>query len=144
MRFTVLGILLAILMVVGAVPANASSFGSTTVTISIEEGFWDRYHMVNPAKAGGDVEKIYKIKKVEVRLMAGEREFGSHTFTQESSNPRKFSLLHGVASALTVRIKSSAAEDNVLWISSHPFRYAGKDIVIKAVPASITVNYPGI
>lgn len=144
MRLKLFGILLFLFLLMGLTSAQASSFGSTTVTVSVEEGFWDRYHMVNPIKAGADVEKIYKIKKVEVRLMAGEREFGSHTFSPESSSPRKFNLLHGVASALTVRIKSSAAEDDVIWISSHPFKYAGKDIVIKAVPSSITINYPGL
>ena len=37
----------------------------------------------------------------------------------------------------------SAAED-VIWISTHPYKYAGNDIVIKATPTAITLNYPGI
>ena len=143
MRLAITALLISLQLLFTSTPVLAA-YGPTTITVSVEEGFWDKYHIVNPASAGGDVEKIYKIKKVEFRLVAGEREFGSHTFTQEAGSPRKFNLLHGVAGALTVRIKASAAEENVIWVSSHPYKYAGNDILIKAVPSGITVNYPGI
>lgn len=143
MRSTRILLMVLLLMTLLCLPVSAASFGPNTITISIEEGFWQKYHLANPNSVSGDVEKIYKVKKVEVRLMAGEKEFGSHTFTAEDSAPRKFSLLHGVASALSVRIKASAVED-VIWISTHPYKYAGSDIVIKATPTAITLNYPGI
>lgn len=143
MRLAIMALLISLQLLLVSTPVLAA-YGPTTITVSIEEGFWDKYHIVNPASANGDVEKIYKIKKVELRLVAGEREFGSHTFTSESSSPRKFNLLHGVVGALIVRVKASAAEENVIWISSHPYQYAGNDIVIKAIPSTITVNYPGI
>ena len=143
MRSTRILLLCSMLLLLLCLPVSAASFGPNTITISIEDGFWQKYHLANPASVSGDVEKIYKVKKVEVRLLAGEREFGSHTFTPEDSAPRKFSLLHGVASALSIRIKSSAVED-VIWISTHPYKYTGTDIVIKAAPTGITLNYPGI
>ena len=143
MRSTRIVLLCSMLLLLLCLPVSAASFGPNTITISIEDGFWQKYHLANPASVSGDVEKIYKVKKVEVRLLAGEREFGSHTFTPEDSAPRKFSLLHGVASALSIRIKSSAVED-VIWISTHPYKYTGNDIVIKAAPTGITLNYPGI
>ena len=124
-------------------PTSAASFDSKTVKISVDESLWGKYHMVNSANASGDVEKIYKIKKIEVRLVAGDREFGSYTFTPQDNKPQKFSLLYGVASTLTIRIKATATED-AIWISSYPYKYVGDDIVIKSLPADITVNYPGI
>lgn len=143
MRFNRVFILLVLQIVLLCFPVSAASFGPNTITISVEDSFWQQYHLANPNAVGADVEKIYKVKKVEVKLLAGDREFGSHTFTPEESSPRKFSLLHGVSSALTIRIKASAAE-NVIWISSHPYKYAGNDITIKATPTAITLNYPGI
>ena len=136
-------LLLSCLLLLLCLPVSAASFAPNTITISIEEGFWQKYHLANPSSVSGDVEKIYKVKKVEVRLLAGEREFGSHTFTPEDSAPRKFSMLHGAAAALSIRIKSSAV-DGVIWISTHPYKYAGNDIGIKAAPTGITLNYPGI
>jgi len=138
-------ILLIILQIVlVSVPLAASSFAPTNLAIMIEDGFWDKYHIVSPNLTDSDVEKIYKVKKVEVLLRAGEHEFGSHTFTREVSDPYKINLLHGVSSSLTVRIKASAAEKNVLWVSSYPLKYIGNNIVIKSMPSAITVNYPGI
>ena len=130
-------------MLLLCLPVSAASFSPNTITISIEEGFWQKYHLANPNSVNGDVEKIYKVKTVEVRLLAGEREFGSHTFTPEDSAPRKFSMLHGAAAALSIRIKSSAV-DGVIWINTHPYKYVGNDIMIKAAPTGITLNYPGI
>ena len=143
MRSTRILLLVSMLMLLLCLPVSAASFGPTTITVSIEEGFWQKYHLANPASVSGDVEKIYKVKKVEVRLLAGEREFGSHTFAPEDSAPHKFSLLHGVVSALSIRIKSSTVDD-VIWISTHPYKNTGDDIVIKATPTAITLNYPGI
>ena len=126
-----------------ALPVGAASFDSRTIKISVDDTLWDKYHMLNPATASGDVEKIYKIKSIEVRLVAGEREFGSYTFTPQDKSPRKLSLLYGVASTLTIRVKAMATED-AIWISSYPYKDTGDDIVIRAVPADVTVNYPGI
>ena len=143
MRLSRVCMLLVFIVGLSCLPVSAASFGSNTITVSVEDAFWQKYHIANPNAVGADVEKVYKIKKVEVRLMAGEREFGSHTFTSEDSAPHKFSLLHGVSPALTIRIKASAVE-NVIWISSYPYKYSGDDIVIKAIPTSVTLNYPGI
>jgi hypothetical protein len=144
MRLIRIILLIALQIVLVLAPVAASSFGPTNITITIEDDFWDKYHLVNPSSTSGDVEKIYKVKKVEVLLVAGDQEFGSHTFTPEVSKSRKFNLLHGVSSALTVRIKASAAEKDVLWISSYPYKLIGNNIMIKAMPSLITVNYPGI
>jgi len=143
MQSTRILLMVLLLMTLLCLPVSAASFGPNTITVSIEDSFWQKYHLANPNSVSGDVEKIYKVKKVEIRLLAGEKEFGSHTFTPEDSMPRKFSLLHGIASALSIRIKASAAED-VIWISTYPYKYAGNDIVIKATPTAITLNYPGI
>jgi len=143
MRSFVLLLLVIAQMCLFSSPVAAATFAPTTVKLSVEEAFWEQYHIVNPNSVSGDMEKIYKVKKIEVRLVAGDREFGSHTFTREDSKPQKFELLHGVSSTLTVRIKASA-DENVIWISAYPFKFASDDIVIKAIPTSITVNYPGI
>ena len=143
MRLIRVCMLLVFFVGLSCLPVSAASFGSNTITVSIEDSFWQKYHFANPNAIGADVEKVYKVKKVEVKLLAGEREFGSHTFTPEDSAPHKFSLLHGVSPALTIRIKATAVE-NVIWISSHPYKYAGDDIVIKAIPTSVNLNYPGI
>jgi len=138
-------ILLLIVLQLGfnCLPTLAASFDPTTVKISVDESLWENYHIVNPNSVSGDVEKIYKIKKIEVRLLSGDREFGFYTFTPEDKKPQKVSLLHGVASTLTIRLKAFAAE-NVIWVSSYPFKYVGGDVVIKSIPTAITVNYPGI
>lgn len=143
MRLVIVALL--VLLQIGSVtaPVGAASFDSKTIKISVDETLWEKYHMLNPATASGDVEKIYKIKSIEVRLVAGDREFGSYTFTPQDKQPRKFSLLYGVASTLTIRLKAMATED-AIWISSYPYKYTGDEIVIRAVPADITVNYPGI
>ena len=143
MRSLLVALLVVLQMMVSGSQVALAAFASTTVKVSVDEAFWDQYHLVNPSSVSGDVEKIYKIKKVEVRLMAGDREFGAHTFTREDNKPQKFELLHGVSATLMVRIKSSAA-DNVIWMSSYPFKDTGDDIVIKAIPASVTLNYPGL
>lgn len=141
---SLLVVLLAVLQIMASGSQIAyAAFGSTTVKISVDDAFWDQYHLVNPGSVSGDVEKIYKIKKVEVRLVAGDREFGSYTFTRESNKSQKVELLHGVAAALTVRIKSTAA-DNVIWLSSYPLKQTGDEIMVKAIPASVNLNYPGL
>ena len=138
-------IVLLVLLQIGSLvaPVGAASFDSKTIKISVDETLWDKYHMLNPATASADVEKIYKIKSIEVRLVAGDREFGSCTFTPQDKQPRKFSLLYGVAATLTIRLKAMATED-AIWISSYPYKTTGDEIVIRAVPADVTVNYPGI
>ena len=125
------------------VPVSAASFDPTTVKISVDDSLWSQYHAVNPSAMGGDVEKIYKIKKIEVRLVSGEREFGFYTFSSEDRRSQKVSLLHGVSSTITIRLKASA-EENVIWVSSYPLKHVGDDIVIKSQPTSVTINYPGI
>lgn len=141
----IFAVLLAVLMQVSlwGAPVLAAAYDPTVIRISMEEGFWDKYHMINSATTGADVEKVYKVKKVEVRLLAGDKEFGNHTFTPEDSKPQKFELLHGAATALTIRIRATGAE-NSLWICAYPYKYAGDDIVIKALPTTITIHYPGL
>ena len=143
MRAAVILTLVVLLLFAVLAPAGAASFDSKTIKISVDETLWEKYHMLNPATASGDVEKIYKIKSIEVRLVAGDREFGSYTFTPQDKQPRKFSLLYGVAATLTIRLKAMATED-AIWISSYPYKTTGDEIVIRAVPADVTVNYPGI
>lgn len=143
MRRVIVCLLVGLQVLLTGSPALAASFAPTTIKVSVDPAFWDQYHAQKPNAVNGDVEKIYKIKKVEVRLLAGDREFGFHSFTPEDKGTREFSLLYGVSSSLTIRIKSFAAED-VIWISSHPYKYTGDNIQIKAVPTSITINYPGI
>ena len=143
MRFIVVLLLVVCQAFLMSGPVSAASFDSKTVKISVDESLWEKYHIVNPTTASNDVEKIYKIKKIEVRLVAGEREFGSFTFTPQNNKPQKTSLLYGVAATLTIRIRATASED-VLWTSSYPFKNVGDDIVIKSMPAEILLHYPGI
>lgn len=143
MRFIIVSLVLALQFFMICGPAAAASFDSKTIKISVDESLWEKYHIVNPTTASNDVEKIYKIKKIEVRLVAGEREFGSFTFTPQNNKPQKTSLLYGVAATLTIRIRATASED-VLWTSSYPFKNVGDDIVIKSMPAEILLHYPGI
>lgn len=143
MRFIIVSIVLVLQFFMICGPAAAASFDSKTVKISVDESLWTKYHIVNPTTASGEVEKIYKIKKIEVRLVAGEREFGSFTFTQQNSKLQKISLLYGVAGTLTIRLRASAGDD-VLWTSSYPYKNVGDDIVIKSMPAEILLHYPGI
>ena len=143
MRFIIVSLLVVFQFFVICGPAAAASFDSKTVKISVDESLWEKYHIVNPTTASGEVEKIYKIKKIEVRLVAGEREFGSFTFTPQNNKPQKTSLLYGVATTLTIRLRATAGDD-VLWTSSYPYKKVGDDIVIKSMPAEILLHYPGI
>ena len=143
MRAAVILTLVVLQLFAVMAPAGAASFDSKTIKISVDETLWEKYHMLNPATASGDVEKIYKIKSIEVRLVAGDREFGSYTFTPQDKQPRKISVLYGVASTLMIRLKAMATEE-AIWISSYPYKTTGDEIVIRAVPADVTVNYPGI
>lgn len=144
MKALIIFLLVAAQLFCGSFTVASAAFDSKTVKISLDEAFWDGYFLANPNAVSGDVEKIYKIKKVEVRLLSGDKEFGVHTFTPENSKPRSFSLLHGVRNTLVVRIKAFAAADGVVWVSSYPYQYAGNDIMIKGLPAEVGLFFPGI
>ncbi len=124
-------------------PISAASFDPTPVTISVDDPIWANYHLADPNAVGKDVEKIYKIKRVEIHLRSGDKEFGSFTFTPEDRKPQKISLLRGVSSTLMIRFKASSVE-NVIWVGSYPFKYVGDDVVIKSLPTAFTLGYPGI
>ena len=59
MQSTRILLLCSMLLLLLCLPVSAATFGPNTITISIEEGFWQKYHLANPASVSGDVEKIY-------------------------------------------------------------------------------------
>ena len=63
-KMRVAGILLLVVfqMLAACLPTAAATFDSKTIKISVDDSLWEKYHMVNPATANGDVEKIYKIR----------------------------------------------------------------------------------
>jgi len=65
MRAAVILTLVVLQLFAVMAPAGAASFDSKTIKISVDETLWEKYHMLNPATASGDVEKIYKIKSIE-------------------------------------------------------------------------------
>lgn len=122
--------------------ALAAPFDPVTIKIQINDSLWQQYHVGNPTTVYGDVVKVYKVKKLDVTLQAGDKVFGTHTFTPEKSNPVKFTLLPGLSGA-KVKLTAYAAED-VSWTSSYDLKDVGDYIEIKAVSSPFAIYYPGI
>ena len=138
----IIGILAFLQVLCFSVPTMAAPFDPVTVRISVNDSLWQQYHVGNPTTVSGDVVKIYKVKKVEVTLEAGDKVFGTHTFTQEKSSPVKFSLLPGLSSA-KVKLKAFAADD-ISWYSSYDLKEVGDTIEIRALTSPFAIYYPGI
>lgn len=133
---------LLVLLVLVPVSVNAAPFDPVEVKIYIHDSLWQQYHVGNPTTIYGDVVKVYKVKKLEVSLQAGDKIFGVHTFTPEKSSPAKFSLLPGLSS-MKVKLKAFAAED-ITWSSSYELKEVGDNIEIRALASPFAIYYPGI
>jgi len=142
MRLMIVSLLIVFQVIMSSMPVQAAPFDPASVKISVEDSIWQQYHISNSSAVSGDVVKIYKLKKIEITLLSGDRVFGTQTFTPEDSKPVKFSLLHGVSN-LKVRLKAYAAE-NVSWTSSFDYKDVGSNIEIKSLSTSFGVYYPGL
>lgn len=133
-------VLLQVVFTVGS--ALAAPFDPVVVKIYVNDSLWQQYHVGNPTTVHGDVVKVYKVKKLDVTLQAGDKVFGEHTFSPEKSNPVKFSLLPGLSS-MKVKLKAYTADD-LSWSSSYDLKEVGDSIEIKAVSSPFAIFYPGI
>ena len=141
-RCVVIGLLLVLQLFLHSLPAGASAFDPVTVKVSVDDSLWRQYHVANPTVIFGEVVKIYKVKKIEITLQAGDKVFGTHTFMPEDAKPAKFSLLAGLSS-LKIKLKAFAAED-VSWVSTYDLKEVGDTIEIKALPSQFAIYSPGI
>ena len=139
---SIVGVLIVLMLLVCAVPVLAAPFDPVSVKISVDDSLWRQYQVGNPTTINGDVVKVYKLKKIEVTLQAGDKVFGTHTFSQEENKPARFSLLPGLSS-LKIRLNAIAAED-VSWVSTYDLKDVGETIEIKALPSPFSIFYPGI
>ena len=142
MRAMIFSVLLALQVFLLPLPALAAPFDPVVIRVSVDDALWRQYHVGNPTTVNGDVVKIYKLKKVEITLQAGDKVFGSHTFSPEDMKPVKFSLLPGLSS-LKISLKAFAAED-VTWSSTYDYKTVGDTIEIKALASPFSIYYPGI
>ena len=142
MRVRTILLLIVLQVFLLQVPAMAAPFDPVNVKIYVNDSLWQQYQVGNPTTVYGDVVKVYKVKKLEVALQAGDKIFGSHTFTPEKSSPAKFSLLPGLSS---MKIKLTAfAADDVSWSSTYDLKEVGDTIEIKACTSPFAIYYPGI
>jgi hypothetical protein len=133
-------LLLAGLLLAAAGPAAAAPFDPSVLRVEVDDSLWQSYHL-GPEPASGDTVTLHRIKKAEVAVLAGGREFAVHTFTPQETKPHKFSIPHGVTN-LKLRLRTWTADD-LVWTKVAELKEAGDNIVIKAVPAGLTGGTPG-
>ena len=138
----IIGVLMVLQLFFFSAPVAAAPFDPVEVKVSVNESLWRQYQVGNPTTVTGDVVKIYKVKKMEITLQAGDKVFGTHTFTPEETKPAKFSLLPGLSS-MKIRLKAYAAED-VTWSSTYELKEVGDTIEITALASPFSLYYPGI
>ncbi|HWQ62102.1 MAG TPA: hypothetical protein VN521_07305, partial [Negativicutes bacterium] len=130
----ILGLLLATL------PAMAAPYDPAVVKVWVDDSLWQYYH-IGPQQLGGDIIRLYRVKKAEVAILTNNREFDVHTFTPQDSKMYKFAIPHGIPN-LRVRLKTWTADDQV-WTNVVELRDVGDNITVKAVPAEPSVYSPG-
>ncbi len=133
-------LLTVLLLATAAGPAAAAPFDPATLRVSVDDSLWRSYHL-GPEPASGDTVTLHRVKKVEVTILAGSREFAVHAFTPQEAKPHKFVIPHGVTN-LKLRLQTWTADD-LVWTQVSDLKEAGGNIVIKAVPAGLTVYTPG-
>ena len=142
MRFKTIFLLIVLQIFLLQASVLAAQFDPVEVKIFVNDSLWQQYQVGNPTTVYGDVVKVYKVKKLDVSLQAGDKVFGTHTFTPEKSSPAKFSLLPGLSS-MKVKLTAYAAED-ISWSSSYDLKQIGDYIEIKALTSPFAIYYPGI
>jgi len=132
---------LALLLTALPPPAAAAPFDPTVLKISVDDSLWQRYH-IGPEPVSGDIVKLYRIKKAEVVIFSGNREFASHAFTPRDDKPYKIVIPHGVPN-IKIHLKTWTA-DGVSWTTVIDHKDTGDNLVIRAVPVSLSICSPGI
>lgn len=120
--------------------ASAAPFEPTVLKVSVDEAFWTNYHL--EPDASGDSVRALRIKRAEVAILTGTREFAVHVFSPRDAKPYVFTIPHGVPN-LKLRLKAWAADDTA-WVSVTDLKEAGDSVTIRSLPASLTVYTPGI
>ncbi len=134
-------LLTALLLTAAAGPAAAAPFDPAVLQIAVDDSLWTSYHL-GPEPANGDTVTLHRVKKAEVTVLTGSREFAVHTFTPQEAKPHRFTLPHGLTN-LKLRLRTWTADD-LVWTQTIDLKEAGDNIVIKAVPAVLTVYKPGL
>jgi hypothetical protein len=136
-RIILLGLLLAVAMPL----AVAAPFDPSVLKVSVDDSLWQRLHIGPEEPLNSDTLKLYRIKKAEVAVFTGDREFAVHTFTPQDAKPYKFLIPHGVPH-LKIRLKTWTTDD-LVWTRFADQKELGNDIVVRAVPAATAVYSPG-
>lgn len=141
MRFSVLvAVALAVLVWAVAAPAMAAPFEASVIKVSVADSLWTNYHL--EPEATGDTVRALKIKRVEVAILTGVREFSTHLFTAKDAKSYSYTIPHGVPN-LKIRVQAWAADDTV-WTSITDLKDAGTNIVVRSLPGPLAVFTPGI
>lgn len=139
-RPTVCLLILALLLATLPVPAVAAPFDPTVLRVTVEESLWLAYHAA-PEPPEGDIVKLYRVKKAEVAILSGSREFAVHTFTPQDGKPHTFTIPHGVPN-LKIRLRTWTADD-LVWTVTTDYKNAAS-VVVRAVPHPLAVATPGL
>ena len=121
-------------------PLAAAPFEPTVLKVSVDETLWSNYHL--EPDASGDSVRALKIKRVEVAILTGVREFAVHAFSPKDAKPYTFTIPHGVPN-LKLRLKAWAADDTV-WTSVTDLKEAGDSVTVRSLPGPLNVHTPGI
>lgn len=131
----------AVLLVSILTPAAAAPFDPAILKVSVDDSLWLKYH-AGPEPPDGDIIQLYRVKKVEVALLSGSREFAAHLFSPRDAKPYTFSIPHGVPN-LKIRLKTWTADD-IVWTTIYDYKEIGSSLVVRAVPHPLAVHTPGI
>jgi hypothetical protein len=129
------------LLVAPLAPAGAAPFDPSVLKATVDDSLWLKYHAA-PEPPDGDLVKLYRVKKAEVAILSGSREFAAHTFTAKDNKPHTFSIPHGVPN-LKVRLRTWTADDQE-WTTLYDYKEIGGSLTVRAVPNPLAVYTPGI
>jgi hypothetical protein len=140
-RFTLLmAMAAAVLVLATAGPAAAAPFEPSTIKVTVADSLWANYHL--EPEASGETVRALKIKRVEVAVLTGTREFAVHSFTPKDPKSHAFTIPHGVPN-LKIRLQAWAADDTH-WLSITDLKDAGDNVVVRSLPGPLSVYTPGI
>ena len=134
-------LLIAAALLVSPLTSAAAPFDPTTLKVTVDDSLWLKYH-TGPEPPDGDIIKLYRVKKAEVAILSGNREFAAHLFSPQDAKPYTFSIPHGVPN-LKIRLKTWTADDNV-WTTLYDYKEIGSSLVVRAVQHPLAVHTPGI
>ncbi len=121
----------------------AAPFDPSVIKISVDKSFWQNYHLPHSETANEDILTVYRIKKAEVTLLAGEREFYTHTFTLKESKEQSFAIPHGLTN-LKLRLRAYSADDTV-WTTFLDYKEVSSNrVVLYSSPGPLVLCFPGI